>query len=85
MVSIKTLNVEADFPTLDEARRLVIEEIKRAKQERVRVLKIIHGYSSTGKGGKLGVGLRKSFALRRKEGRTVFYGVGDRSEPGESA
>jgi len=67
MITIKTINVEADLPTLDEARHLVIEEIKKAKQERVRVLKIIHGYGSTGKGGKLGVGLRKSFALRKKE------------------
>ena len=32
------------------------------------MLKVIHGYGSTGKGGKLCVGLRKSFALRKKEG-----------------
>lgn len=64
---LKTCNVEADFPSLDEARKLVIEEIRRAKREGVRVLKIIHGYGSSGKGGKLQFGLRKSFALRRKE------------------
>ncbi|TAL04473.1 MAG: hypothetical protein EPO07_05055 [Verrucomicrobia bacterium] len=68
MFPIKTFNVEADFPSLDDARRLVIEEIRRAKREGVRVLKIIHGYGSSGKGGKLCVGLRKSFALRKKEG-----------------
>src|SRR5882672_363031 len=67
MLTIRTFNVEADFPSLDEARRLVIEEIRRAKREGVRVLKIIHGYGSTGKGGKLCFGLRKSFALRKKE------------------
>ena len=32
------------------------------------VLKIIHGYGSSGKGGALCVGLRKSFTLRKKEG-----------------
>ncbi len=64
---LKTCNIEADFPSLDEARKLVIEEIRRAKREGVRVLKIIHGYGSSGKGGKLQFGLRKSFALRRKE------------------
>ena len=47
---------------------MVIEEIKRAKRERVRVLKVIHGYGSSGKGGALCVGLRKSFGLRKKEG-----------------
>src|SRR5512147_936179 len=68
MSAIRTYNVEAGRPTLDEARRLVIEDIKRAKREGVRVLKVIHGYGSSGKGGKLCVGLRKSFALRKKEG-----------------
>ena len=65
---LKTYNVEASFPTLDEARKLVIEEIKRAKHERVKVLKVIHCYGSSGKGGALHVGLRKSFGLRKKEG-----------------
>ena len=66
--ALKTFNVEAGLPALDEARRQVIEEIRRAKREGVRVFKVIHGYGSTGKGGKLCIGLRKSFALRKKEG-----------------
>ena len=33
MNAIRTYNVEAGLPTLDEARRLVIGEIKRAKRE----------------------------------------------------
>ena len=68
MATIRTFNVEAGFPTLEEARKLVIDEIKRARREGVRVLKIIHGYGSTGAGGKLCHGLRKSFGLRKKEG-----------------
>ena len=67
-MSVRTVNVEADLPSLDEARRQVIEEIRRAKQDRIRVLKVIHGWGSSGKGGKLCHGLRKSFALRKKEG-----------------
>jgi len=68
MSAIRTFNVEAGLPTLDKARRLVIEEIKRSKCEGARVLKVIHGYGSSGKGGALCVGLRKSFGLRKKEG-----------------
>ena len=67
-LNIRTFNVEADLPSLDEARRRVIEEIRRAKRQGVRVLKVIHGWGSSGKGGKLCHGLRKSFALRKKEG-----------------
>src|SRR2546425_7725169 len=66
MSATETFNVEAALPTLEEARRQVIDEIRRAKREGVRVLKIIHGYGSSGKGGTLCVGLRKSFGLRKK-------------------
>jgi hypothetical protein len=68
MSAVRTYNVEAGLPLLEEARRLVIAEINRAKRERVRVLKVIHGYGSSGKGGALCVGLRKSFGLRKEEG-----------------
>jgi hypothetical protein len=68
MSAVRTFNVEAGLPTLDKARRLVIEEIRRAKREGVKVLKVIHGYGSSGQGGALCFGLRKSFRLRKKEG-----------------
>jgi hypothetical protein len=67
-VSVRVFNAEADLPTVDEARRSVMEEIRRSKREGVRVLKVIHGYGSSGKGGALCIGLRKSFKLRKKEG-----------------
>ncbi len=65
---VRTFNVEAGLPTLDEARRLVAAEIKRARRDGVKVFKVIHGYGSSGKGGALCIGLRKSFGLRKKEG-----------------
>ena len=68
MRCVQTLNIELNLPTLEEARKQVIEAIKQAKRSRVKVLKIIHGYGSTGRGGALCIGLRKSFRLRRKEG-----------------
>ena len=68
MSAVRILDVEAGMPLVDEARRLVIEEIKRAKREGIKVLKVIHGYGSSGRGGALCVGLRKSFRLRKKEG-----------------
>jgi hypothetical protein len=77
MNAVRTFNVEATLPTVEEARRLVIEEIKQAKRDRARVLKIIHGYGSTGKGGALSTGLRKSFRLRKKEGVIRDYVAGE--------
>ena len=40
---------------------------KLAKRDRVRVLTVIHGYGSSGAGGRLGVGLRKSFGRVRRD------------------
>jgi len=68
MSALRVFNVEAGLPTVDEARRLVIGELKRARRERIKALKVIHGYGSSGRGGALCVGLRKSFRLRKKEG-----------------
>ena len=68
MSSLRTFNVEATMPTLEEARRMMITEIKEARRQGVRVLKVIHGYGSSGKGGALCTGLRKSFRLRKQEG-----------------
>jgi hypothetical protein len=67
-MNLRTINVEADLPSLEEARRRVIDEIRSAKRRGIRVLKVIHGWGSSGKGGTLCHGLRKSFTLRKKEG-----------------
>ena len=77
MSAIRAFNVEAGLPTLDEARRLVIDEIKRSKSAGARVLKVIHGYGSSGKGGALCIGLRKSFGLRKKEGAIKDFITGE--------
>ena len=77
MNAIRIYNVEAGLPTLDGARRLVIAEIKQARREGAKVLKVIHGYGSSGKGGALCVGLRKSFGLRKKEGVIKDFIAGD--------
>jgi hypothetical protein len=65
---LRTINLEAGFPTLDDARRDAITALRQARRDGVRVLKVIHGYGSSGMGGKLCVGLRKSFRLRQAEG-----------------
>ncbi len=77
MIAVRTFNIEATLPSLEEARRLVIAEIKQAKRDGVRVLKIIHGYGSSGKGGALCIGLRKSFGLRKKENVIKDFVLGE--------
>ncbi len=75
MPALKIVNIEADMPTVEEARQLLLAEVKQARQSGVKALKIIHGYGSTGKGGALRGALRTSLLRRKKEGlvtRVIF-------------
>lgn len=74
--TVQTVNLKADLPSLEAARKVLANRLRAAQREGVRVLKIIHGYGSTGRGGTLCHGLRKSLTLRRKDGliRTFIPG-----------
>lgn len=56
------------MPTVEEARKLLIAELKRVRGDGVTALKVIHGYGSTGVGGTLRPALRESLLRRKREG-----------------
>ena len=68
-MSLATLNLKLGFPTVDDARHRLLSEMQSARARGVRVLKVIHGWGSSGEGGKLGPAIRKSLRLRVKEGK----------------
>jgi len=75
MATYKTLNIEAGLPTVEEARQILLSQLRQASQSGVVALKIIHGYGSSGKGGALRTALRSSLLRRKKEGlitRVIF-------------
>lgn len=51
--SVKTINLEKGLPTVEEAISRFQSEISMSRVAGVRVIKLIHGYGSTGKGGAL--------------------------------
>ena len=65
---IEVFNIEETMPRVEEARKILIEKLKNARGRGVKVLKIIHGYGSSGVGGALRLALRDSLLRRRKEG-----------------
>ena len=74
--SIAIINVEEGFPTLEEARAQLQSELAICRSRNVQAAKIIHGYGSSGVGGVLRQGIRKSLISRRKEGqiKAVIFG-----------
>ena len=50
---IRTVNIETGLPSALDALRRLENEIMRTRQAGVRVVRVIHGWGSTGIGGKL--------------------------------
>jgi hypothetical protein len=71
-----TINIEQGLPTLEEARARLKSALEDCRTRNVYAAKIIHGYGSTGVGGVLRDGIRKSLISRRKEGqiKAVIFG-----------
>jgi hypothetical protein len=72
------VNLETGRPTIDQARRRLVAELEAARGSGVRLVKIIHGWGSSGRGGGLNVAIRKSLRLRIKEGKATLMVTGER-------
>ena len=73
---VMEVNIKADMPPLVDARQRLIARIGEAQRSGTSVLKIIHGFGSSGVGGKLRIALRKTLERLAAEGRLrrVIYG-----------
>jgi hypothetical protein len=60
---VKTINLKQGFPSVEQARLRLKSEIELAKASGLKLLKIIHGYGSSGAGGDLRFALQST--LRR--------------------
>jgi hypothetical protein len=65
---IDVLNFEAGYPGAEEAKRRLATELAQARRRGISVLKIIHGYGSSGRGGKLRRSLRTALRQHSQEG-----------------
>jgi hypothetical protein len=52
-------------------------ELDRCRARKFKAIKIMHGYGSTGVGGTLRQGIRKSLVSRRKEGKIKLVVFGE--------
>lgn len=75
---IKTVNLEEGMPYADQAIRRLTYEINAAKRLGVSGFKIIHGYGSSGVGGKLRRELRAYLARQKAAGKVRMVIEGER-------
>ena len=57
--SIRTVNLKSDMPSVLEALKRLEGEIALARREKIALLKIIHGYGSSGVGGDIRIAVQK--------------------------
>lgn len=78
---IETVNLESGMPTVDTALRRLDSAIADARVRCIRALRIIHGYGSTGVGGKIRTAVRAKLAQYKASGRIRSYIAGEDFSP----
>jgi hypothetical protein len=66
---MNSVNLKADMPSIQEALQRLDRELALARQRGVRVLKVIHGYGSTGVGGDIRIAVQRRLHEERTGGR----------------
>jgi hypothetical protein len=56
---MKTVNLKSDMPQIQEALQRLDRELALARQEKAKLLKLVHGYGSTGQGGDIRIAAQK--------------------------
>jgi hypothetical protein len=74
--TIKTVNLKAGMPTVAEALQHLDREVARARQTGSFLIKLIHGYGSSGAGGEIRIAAQKRLAemASRGEIRACIFG-----------
>lgn len=79
-----TLNLETGMPTVEEARRRLEDGLATARARGVRFMKLIHGYGSTGKGGKIRSALPETLRRLMSTGLVADFVDGERWRRGDA-
>lgn len=79
-MDLVVVNLEDGRPTRDMAIRRMTFELNRARAGRAKVVKLIHGYGSSGVGGVLRIAVRKELERMKKRGLIKLYVPGENFE-----
>jgi len=66
---MKTVNLKSDMPQIHEALQRLERELVTARQEKAKMLKLVHGYGSTGAGGDIRIAVQKRLVEMAQNGQ----------------
>ena len=76
-LTMKELNLEQGMPSADMALRWLESELEAARKMRRPALKLIHGYGSSGRGGKIRTACRRYLREQAQAGRVKLVIAGE--------
>lgn len=76
-IQFRVANLESGMPTVEQARTRLIQELQNARRDGVTLLKLIHGYGSSGLGGALKTGILGSLARFKMSGDIQDFITGE--------
>ena len=74
---LRTINIKDGMPLVDQGLARLESELTLAMQSRVIVVRVIHGYGSTGRGGALREACRAYLSRLMKAGQITSYLPGE--------
>lgn len=74
---LRTVNLELGMPQVSEALRRLNGELYTSRRMGVAVTKLIHGYGSSGAGGKIRLAVRRELAARQSRGEIAAFVPGE--------
>jgi hypothetical protein len=73
---LRVINLKEGMPVVRDAMSHMERELRRARAENIALIKFVHGYGSTGKGGEIRIAVQRGLVkrLEQQEIRGVIFG-----------
>lgn len=82
---IQTLNIKGDMPLVEEALNRLRIGLQEMRAGGVKAVRLIHGYGSTGRGGKIRPAVREELAAMKRKGYIRDFIPGEDFGPMDAA
>lgn len=83
--SIPKLDLESGMPVVSDALSRMNLGLQEMRFSRIKVVKLVHGYGSTGRGGKICIGVREELASMKRKKLIRDYIPGEEFGPFDAA
>ena len=85
MPGCRVLNIESGMPTVEVARTALAQGLRIAKAQGFTVVKVIHGYGSSGRGGAIKADVQRLLSQKQAGGQVKAFVKGEDFSPFDAA